>query len=145
MPRPKLEEQLRKAVREYLTIAETLSAEEAPLNTLAVARQLCYDRKSLKKYGLDAEIAEAAERQASHGKRSPREIERRCLSDMLRDRASEIENMRRRGEALIARICLAEGNAQQLGIDPTELWKPLPMPDRSLPFAGSNAPRSKRT
>ena len=144
MPRPKLEEQVRKAVREYLTIAEALSSEEAPLNTLAVSRQIGYDRKSLKKYGLDAEIAEAAERQASHSKQSPKETERRCLSDLLRDRASEIESMRRRCEALIARICIAEGNAQQLGIDPTELWKPIPMPDRSLPFAGSNARHSKR-
>jgi hypothetical protein len=145
MPRPNLAEQLRKVVREYLTIAETRSAAEAPLNTLAVARQLGHDRKSLKKYGLDAEIAEAAERQASNGKRSPKEIERRSLNDTLRDRASEIESMRRRCEALIARICLAEGNAQQLGIDPTELWKPIPMPDRSLPFTGTNARHSKRT
>lgn len=141
MPRPKLQEKVRAAVQEYLTSAETLSSEEAPLNVSAVAQHLGFNRKTLKKYGLDREIAEAAERQASHGRLSPKEMEQRSRTDMLRARDLEIEAMRRRCEALVARVCLAEGNAQRLGIDPTELWKPLPVPDRSLPHTVGHRPR----
>ena len=36
-------------------------------------------------------------------------------------RNTEIVTLRQRCEGLVARICLAEGNAQRLGIDPTEL------------------------
>ncbi|MGA1981111.1 MAG: hypothetical protein ABSG84_01450 [Acidobacteriaceae bacterium] len=133
---------MRKAVREYLLTAEAQSPEQAPLNTLAVAKLLSFDRKTLKKYGLDRDIAAAAERQARNGKLSPKEIERRSINDMLRDRDQEIDAMRRRCEALIARVCLAEGNAQRLGIDPTELWKPLPMPDRTLPHTGGRRGRN---
>jgi hypothetical protein len=141
MARPSLEEHVRKAVRDYLLAAETLSPAEAPLSTLAVAKHLNFNRKTLKKYRLDAEIAAAAERQARNGKLSPKEIERRSMNDMLRDRDQEIEAMRRRCEALIAQVCLAEGNAQRLGIDPAELWKPLAMPDRSLPHTGGGRAR----
>jgi hypothetical protein len=41
-----------------------------------------------------------------------------------------------RAASLVSRVCLAEGNAQRLGIDPTEVWKPLPVPDPSLPRTG---------
>lgn len=133
MARPSLEDPVRKAVQAYLLTAETLSPEEAPLNTFSVARQLGFNRKTLKKYGLDLEIAEAVRRQVQNGKLSPRQREHRSSMDLLRERDQEIESMRRRCEALIAQIALAEGNAQRLGIDPAELWKPLTVPDRSVP------------
>lgn len=133
MPRPKLEQRVRDAVRRYVLAAETQCAAEAPLNTLAVARRVGFNRKTLKKYGLDAEIARASEKQARNGNMSALKSERRSYADRLNERDCEIETMRRRCEALVARVCLAEGNAQRLGIDPTELWKPLSVPDRSLP------------
>lgn len=103
------------------------------LNTLYVAHRLGFNRKTLKNYDLDLEIARASERQARNGKMSPRDSERRSYADKLHQRGSEIEAMRQRCEVLVSRVCLAEGNARRLGIDPTELWKPLPVPDRSLP------------
>jgi hypothetical protein len=142
MARPSIEEGVRKAVREYLLLAENLSAEEAPLNTLAVAARLNFDRKTLKKYHLDEDIAAASQRQASRGKPSPKEIEQRSIQNRLRARDEEIVSMRLRCEALIERACLAEGNAQRLGVDPAELWKPLPLSNRSLPHTGGR--RRKR-
>jgi hypothetical protein len=136
LPRPKLETEVRDAVRNYLRVAETLPPEEAPLNTQAVAHQLGFNRKTLKKYGLDAEIAIASERQTSDGKISARESGRRSYIKKLGERNCEIDAMRRRCEALLVRVCLAEGNAQRLGIDPAELWKPLSVPDRRLPHTG---------
>ncbi len=133
MPRLKLEAKVRDAVRNYLGIAEGLPPGEAPLNTRAVAREVGFNRKTLKKYGLDTEIAKVAEMRASKGRMSARMSEQYSNYRMPHERKGEIEAMRRRCEALLTRVCLAEGNAQRLGIDPTELWKPLPTPDRSLP------------
>jgi hypothetical protein len=132
MPRPPVNEEIRQAVRAYLATAVTKSAEEAPLNVLAVAKQTGFDRKTLKKYGLHVEVATAAKEQAKAGEPPSQEKERRSHSDALRDRDQEIAALRQRCEGLIARVCLAEGNAQRLGIDPVELWKPLAVPDRSV-------------
>jgi len=143
VPRPPVEEQVRQAVRNYLAAAVTKSAEEAPLNVLAVAKQTGFDRKTLKKYRLDVEVGAAAKQQGKAGRLSLRETQRRSQADAVRDRDQVIADLRQRCERLVARICLAEGNAQRLGIDPVELWKPLLMPDRSVSRAG-NKPRSNR-
>ena len=143
MPRPPVEEQVRQAVRNYLAAAVTKPAEEAPLNVLAVAKQTGFDRKTLKKYRLDVEVGAAAKQQGKAGRLSLRETRRRSQADAVQDRDQVIADLRQRGERLVARICLAEGNAQRLGIDPVELWKPLLMPDRSVSHAG-NKPRSNR-
>lgn len=137
MPRPSMEGKVRAAVEEYLLVAKELSPEEASLNTLAVARRLGFDRKTLKKYTLDWEIKAAAQRQAQNCKISPKAIARRSIDDKLRAHETELKQMRQRCEALVAKICQAEGNAQRLGIDPAELWKPLTVPDRSLPHTGN--------
>lgn len=143
VPRPPVEEQVRQAVRNYLAAAVTKPAEEAPLNVLAVAKQTGFDRKTLKKYRLDVEVGAASKQQGKAGRLSLRETQRRSQADAVRDRDQVIADLRQRCERLVARICLAEGNAQRLGIDPVELWKPLLMPDRSVSRAG-NKPRSNR-
>src|SRR5215469_15339264 len=89
LPRPKLEQRVRDAVRSYLLAAETLCAAEAPLNTLAVARRVGFNRKTLKKYGLDAEIARASEKQERNGKISARKSEWRSYADTLHERDCE--------------------------------------------------------
>ena len=136
MPRPAIDEQVRRTVRDYLAVAVNKLPGEAPLNVLAVAKRTGFDRKTLKKYGLDAEIAAAAKQQSTGSKLSPQQEQRRSHADALQQRDQEIALLRQRCERLIAQICMAEGNAQRLGIDPTELWKPLPVPDRSVSRAG---------
>jgi hypothetical protein len=136
VPRPPVEAEVRQAVTTYIAAAAIKPSEEAPLNVLAVAKQTGFDRKTLKKYGLDVEIGAAARAQAKSGKPTLRETQRRSQSDAIRDRDQEIEALRHRCEALVARICIAEGNAQRLGIDPVELWKPLAVPDRSVSHGG---------
>ena len=136
MPRPSVEEKVRLAVREYLVDAVKRSRSEAPLNVFAVAESTGFNRKTLKKYGLDVEIAVAAKNQAKGGKISAREAQQHSHADALRTRDQEISELRHRCEELVARICLAEGNAQRIGIDPVELWKPLAAPDRSIPHPG---------
>jgi len=82
------------------------------------------------------DIAVAAKQQSRGGKLSPQQAQRRSHTDALHQRDHEITLLRQKCEGLVAQICLAEGNAQRLGIDPAELWKPLPMPDRSVSRAG---------
>jgi hypothetical protein len=144
LPRPPAENDVRNAVRDYLAAAVSRSAEEAPLNVLAVAKQTGFDRKTLKKYGLDIDVGAAAKQQAQAGRLSLRETARRSQADSLRDRDHEIAALRARCEGLVARICLAEGNAQRLGIDPVELWKSLATPDRSISHAGRPARKPVR-
>lgn len=135
MGRRSIEERVRKEVEDYLRQAEVISPAEAPLNTLAVATHLKANRKTLKKYRLDVEIAAAAERRARNGVLSPAQSVRRTNTEQLRIRDEEIAGMRKRCEALVGQICIAEGNAKRLGIDPKELWISLPLPDRSVPKA----------
>lgn len=104
MPRPKLDAKVREAVRNYLQIGLTLPREQAPLNIRAVAHQLGFNRKTLKKYGLDAEIASTSKRQESNGKTGTRESERRSYSRAMHEQDLEIEAMRKRCEALLARV-----------------------------------------
>ena len=136
MPRPVIETRVRQAVRDYLAVAASKLPGDAPLNVLAVAKRMGFDWKTLKKYGLDVEIAAAAKQQSSGGRLSPQQGQRRSHADALHDRDQEIALLRQRCEGLVAQICLAEGNAQRLAIDPIELWKPLPVPDRSVSRAG---------
>jgi hypothetical protein len=135
-----MEDQVRQAVRGYLATVVARTPAVAPLNVLAVAKQTGFDRKTLKKYGLDIEIVAAAKEQKKGAKPCP--TPRRSQADALRDRDEEIATLRQRCEGLIAQICIAEGNAQRLGIDPIELWKPLAMPDRSVSHA-SGGPRRR--
>lgn len=130
---------MRQAVRGYIATAMATTPTVAPLNVLAVAKQTGFDRKTLKKYGLDIEIVAAAEEQKKGDRPSP--PQRRSQADALHVRDEEIATLRQRCEGLVARICIAEGNAQRLGIDPVELWKPLPMPDRSVSHAGGRQRR----
>lgn len=139
MPRPAMEDEVRQVVRGYLIAAVAKTPAVAPLNVLAVAKQTGFDRKTLKKYGLDIEIAAAAEEQKKGAKPCP--TPQRSQADALHDRDEEIATLRQRCEGLVARICIAEGNAQRLGIDPVELWKPLAMPDRSVSHAGGGPRR----
>jgi hypothetical protein len=141
MSRPSIREEVTKKVSEYLLVAETQPQEQAQLNTLAVAKLLNFDRKTLTKYGLDRIIVEAAERQKQNNHMSPRATESRSMHDLMRDREEE---WRKRCEALVAKCCLAEGNAKRVGLDPLELWKPLTVSDRSAPHTGNRRDRKRK-
>lgn len=104
------------------------SPEEAPLNVLAVAYQTDFNRKTLKKYGLDVELQPRQNNRPGTARRR----RERSLNDLKQTHCgigiTRIATLRTGCEGLVAGICITEGNAQGLGIDPVELWKPLPMP-----------------
>ena len=96
MPRPAVEQEVCQAVPSYLAAAVNKPPAEAPLNVLAVAKRTGFDRKTLKKYGLDVEITAAAKQQSSSGKLSPQQEQRRSHIDALHQRDQEIIQLRDR-------------------------------------------------
>lgn len=147
MGRPSIEGGLRHKLLEYLKGAELLSSEEAPLNTLAVARALGVNRKTIIKYRLDEEIKAAKLRQRANSASSPKKRARLDAESRIIELRRQAVEMTNKCEGLIVKICLAEGNAQRLGINPTELWRDLPLPNRSVPHTGrssKNSHHSKR-
>lgn len=145
MGRPSIEDDLRHKLLGYLKGAELLSSEEAPLNTLAVARSLGVNRKTIVKYRLDEEIKAAELRQRANAASSPKKRARLDAESRIIESRRQVDEMRNRCEGLIARICLAEGNAQRLGIDPTELWRDLLLPNRSVSHTGGSSKNSHRS
>ena len=124
------------ALTPYQAQAKLLAAYISDSPSSSVPEWIAKETGLFKKYGLDVEIAVAAKNQAKGGKISAREAQQRSHADALRTRDQEISELRHRCEEMVARICLAEGNAQRIGIDPVELWKPLAAPDRSIPHPG---------
>ena len=86
---------------------------------------------------LSPEIATAAHVRSRGGGTSLRKTGWPYQAGALRERDQEIATLRMRCECPIVRICLAEGNAQEFGIDPVETLEALPSPDRPVSHAGT--------
>jgi hypothetical protein len=140
MGRPRSSD-VRERVESYLGEAELRPSELMPISLHAVSRATRIHRNTLRAHGLVEEIHAAAERQGQAAG-AARVQERESLQEVIQKQSTEIARMRERAEALLARIALAEGNAQRMGWDPMELWKPLDAPRREIPY---QPPRSQRS
>jgi len=141
MPRPPEEQRVRQAVDADLAAAEAaVPAGSVPVSPTAVSRRTHVHRKTLARYELDALIEQTAARIRERVDVVARR-ERKAVSDQLADRDVKITQLERANQLLLARIALAEANAQRLSIDPAELWMPVTPPPRALPYM----PRSKRS
>jgi hypothetical protein len=138
MPRPPIRDSIQAKVLEYCDLAIQHSPDEMPLTFLGIAARLNVDRRTLKKH-FASEIAEAERRRRLNPRYVARARERRAYADMLRDRDSHIEQLRRRNEGLLARLALVEINAARLGINPEELYIATAKPNRSVSRAGRRA------
>src|SRR5216683_4261481 len=122
MPRPPEEERVRKLVDADLAAAEAaIPAGSIPVSTTAVSRRTHGHRKTLARYGLDALMEQTAARIRERVDVVTRR-ERKAVSDQLAERNARIAQLQRANELLVARIALAEANAQRLSIDPAERW-----------------------
>ncbi len=134
MPRPREEESVRTLVQDDLNAAEAaIPAGSIPVNPFAVSRRTHVHRKTIERYGLDTLIQEVAERIRTGSDVITRR-ERTAVADQLSARDTKIATLERANELLLARVALAEANAQRLGIDPAELWRPVTPPPRSVPY-----------
>jgi hypothetical protein len=64
---------------------------------------------------------------------------------MLRDRDRKISELEHRAKATLALIALVEMNAARLGINPEELYVPVPKPDRRVSRAGRSVRQARKT
>ena len=77
-------------------------------------------------------IRVAAKRQQKHAKLSPAAARRSHWRDLIRQLRLELGIAEERNKSLLRCLQLVEANAARLGIDPEELFVPLPKPDRSI-------------
>jgi len=133
MPRPSEEASVRARVAAELRAAEQAEPGRYPLSLNGVAKRTAISRSTLRKYGLDTLIREAARRQAG-AKRTQAQKVRAEASAQVKDLQEHVASAIQANEALLAQIALAEGNAQRLGLDPSELWRPIATPDRMTPW-----------
>jgi uncharacterized protein YqfA (UPF0365 family) len=139
MARPTKKTEVLRAVRAYLRSAEARPATEAPITYIAVAEEIGADWRTVKKWAEpDIESAKKRQRRASL---SATRQEEEAYADRLRAKDDEIKRLKGENRALLARIILMEGNAQRLGIDPDEYYRPLTKPNRTVSRAGSGGRR----
>jgi hypothetical protein len=67
-----------------------------------------------------------AEKRSRNAENSDGGQKKASVANTLQALRQEVLTMRERNLNLVARLALIEGNAERLGIDPEELYKPLP-------------------
>lgn len=132
MGRPNEREHVLAAVRTYLESAREERPSRMPISMSAVARATGYHRNTLINHGLGEEVAEAARAQARHA-RTAGAKRTAAQEQAVAEAKAEAQRFEKQIHGLLGRIVMAEGNAQRLGVDPSELWKPLQAPPRHLP------------
>jgi hypothetical protein len=143
MARPSERDVIEPKVRDYCNRAVKTTAEEMPLSFLGMSQRLNVNRATLKKY-FSSLIKKAQHKQ--QGNRKTGERKRRPLecAEKLRNRDQEISALTVRNKALLALNALVELNAARLGINPEELYTPVPKPDRRVSRAGRAGRFTKR-
>lgn len=144
MPRSSKEEEVRKKVLAYLKTAEVGDPADFPIDVRNISRRVQCSPTTIYKYSLEAEISASRTRQANNNPEARRASKRQKDKDAIRAVRSEIEEYSKINKGLVARLTLVEYNAARLGIDPEELYKPMPKPIRTASRAGKRKHSSKR-
>ena len=129
--RPK-EHEVKEAVDRYLAEARESSPSVHPISVNALSKALGFHRATVGKYVTEEDLSRTRQEQARFA-RSRVGKDKKEANEKLAKRGAEIAALRTRCEALLGQIARAEGNAQRLGLDPAELWKPLEAPPHTLP------------
>lgn len=136
MGRKSQEAALNHSVQAYLEAARRNPAVYR-LDVKSVAAALGVSRTSLYKYGLDKLIHETQQQLVEAGEeRSYR------MSDLMAELRQQLKLAEECNKALLAQLNVIEGNAARLGIDPEELYRPLPKPMRAVARLGRSGDRS---
>lgn len=143
MARPSERDLIEPKVREYCNRAVKTTAEEMPLSYLGMAHRLNVNRATLKKY-FSSLIKKAQHKQQGNSKTGERKRRPLECAEKLRNRDQEISVLTERNKALLALNALVELNAARLGINPEELYVPVPKPDRRVSRAGRSGRSTKR-
>jgi hypothetical protein len=145
MARSSREAEIKKATLAYLKIAEHGDPARYPIDVRNVARRIGCSPTLIYKYGLDSEISSARERQVTNNPAARKASKRQKEKNAMRLARQEAEKQIQVNKGLVARLALVEYNAARLGIDPEELYRPMPKPIRSTSRAGFRKRTSKRS
>lgn len=143
MGRRSKREQIVKAVRRYIEVAEHRTPDRYPLEVKTVAQSIGCSRTLLYKYDLAAEIQAASGRQRARLGLTTDSQGRRSLADVVTKLRAELALADKRNKALIARLNVVEANAARLGINPEELYREMVRPDRSRAHTRGRLPRPR--
>lgn len=135
MGRPSKKDRIIEAVDEYLTKAICESPDEYSIDAKTISEVVNCSRASIYNYGLQDKIREASDKQAKFYKRNGGSG-KRTLHDIIDDLRVEIKRVETHNLNLLERLNLVEANAERLGIDPEELYKPVMTPSRLTPRTG---------
>jgi hypothetical protein len=136
MGRKSRKEEITRAVREYLAMAEHRLPDEWIIDVKHVAAAVGASRTSLYAYDLAEEITAAARRQRERSGLSGEAVHRRRLRDQVRQLRQKLAQADERNKALLAHLAIIETNAARLGLDPEELYRLPAKPVRSVSHAG---------
>lgn len=142
MGRPSERDATLKEVAGYLRKAEVASPKDMPITFAAIARATGIDRRTVKRHA--AKVIEKAKKVQAREQMPPARQEEEAYLDSLREKDEEIAAWKAKYQAMLARSVIIEVNAQRLGIDPDELYREVPRPDRSVSRAGRGGSRGKR-
>ena len=144
MPRSSKEEEVRKKVLAYLKTAEVGDPADFPIDVRNISRRVRCSPTTIYKYSLEDEISTARKRQANNNPEARRASKRQKDKNAIRAVRSELEEHTKINKGLVARLALVEYNAARRGIDPEDLYKPMPKPIRSASRAGTKKALRKR-
>lgn len=135
MARPSKATSVRAATAGYFAEAIKCLPSEKPLTEVGISVNLGISRVTLRKHVDTAALKAAREEQRVFANSAAAKA-RRSFDERIAARDAEITRLLKQNEGLLARLCLVEGNAQLLGIDPAMLYAPLEAPPRDQPEYG---------
>ena len=144
MPRSSKEEEVRKKVLAYLKTAEVGDPADFPIDVRNISRRVRCSPTTIYKYSIEDDIFASRKRQANNNPETRRVSKRQKDKDAIRAVRSDSEEQSRINKGLVGRLALVEYNAARLGLDPEDLYKPMPKPIRSASRAGRSSRSIKR-
>lgn len=142
-PRPLRRESLVQKAHEILLKWIKLSPETHPINLARLAKALKVSRQALYDNGLDDEIDRYKALQRKNFSRSRSTPDRKSSDQQIAELKAQVADLQQKLDGWIERWAAVEYNARMLGIDPDDIFAPLPNLERAG-IARRSGTRSRR-
>jgi hypothetical protein len=129
-PRPLRREGLVQKAHDILLKWTKLSPETHPINLARLAQELVVSRQALYDNGLDKELGRYEKLQSKNFSRNQSTPNRKSSDQQIADLKEQVTDLQQKLDGWIERWAAVEYNARMLGIDPNEIFAPLPPPGR---------------
>gem|GEM_PF-1450259 len=129
-PRPLRRGGLVQKAHQILLRWTKLSPETHPINLARLAKELVVSRQALYDNGVDKEIDRYKAHQRKNFSRNRATPSRKSADQQIADLKQQVTSMQQQLDGWVERWAAVEYNARMLGIDPDEIFAPLPEPQR---------------